>query len=337
MTTLTHEMPLRTTLLVAALTAVCTTFGAAHAENTTPLVNGSSAIAHGSASAAISVKERVRTQLRAAIAELIANGAFGNQSPREISFDVDAPGQHVTDLGVLVDSARDTSGGLHVLGVTPGSAAEKMDLRAGDVLMAVNGTALNGSGANAAAILRHSVDNLPNDGMLAFEIDRGGRSQTVSGALTSIYVPAMRLHVGDAVQLASNGSDAVANATEAASGCGRISEFDVAPRQQQLHAAKIIAIDGQAPGPTGTQSFRVPVGPHVVTVFNLIDHKYLPFNDIQRNSGLTASHYKKLTVDVRPDTTTLVAARLNADKRNDWLHDAYWDPVAWKQTAERCR
>lgn len=338
MTTRFHEQALRAPLLACALTALCATVGIARAESTAPLVGSmSGAIARGSTNATMPVEERVRTQLRAAIAELIANGAFGNQSPHEISLDIDAPGQQVTDLGVLVDSARDTADGLHVLAVTPGSAAEKMGLRAGDVLVAANGTALGGNGAAAAASLRHSVDNLPSGAMLSFNVDRAGRSQTVSGALASVYVPAMRLHVGDAVQLASNGSGTAAIGAQSTSGCGRISDFDTAPRQQQLHAAKIIAIDGQAPGPTGAKSFRVAAGPHEVTVFNKIESQYLPFNDMQRNSGVSTSHYKKLTVDVAPDTTTFIAARLNTDQRNDWQHDAYWDPVAWKQVAEACR
>lgn len=338
MSTRFQKPPVRAPLLACALTALCATFGFARAESSAPQVGGmSSVLAHGGAAATIPVEERVRTQLRAAIAELIANGAFGSQSPHEISFDVDVPGQQVSDLGVLVDSARDSGHGLHVLGITPGSAAERMGLRAGDVLLSANGTTLGGHGATAAASLRRSVDSLPSGSTLAFEVDRGGRSQTVSGALTSVYVPAMRLHVGDAVQLASNGSAAAATGAEAPSGCGRISDFDVAPRQQQLHAAKIIAIDGQAPGPSGATSFRVSAGSHVVTVYNLIESRYLPFSDIQRNSGMSGSHYKKLTVDVAPDTTTLIAARLNSDKRNDWQNDAYWDPVAWKQSAERCR
>ncbi len=341
MTTRIHEHPLRAPLLASALTALCATFGVAQAESTAPLVGSvSSAIAHSSADAGIPVEERVRTQLRAAIAELIANGAFGDRSPHEISLDIDAPGQQVADLGVLVDSARDNADGLHVLGVTPGSAAEKMGLRAGDVLVAANGTALGGNGAAAAASLRHNVDNLPSGATLAFQVDRAGRAQTVSGALTSVYVPALRLHVGDAVQVASSGSGAggtSAMEAQAASGCGRISDFDVAPRQQQLHAAKIILIDGQTPGPAGLKSFRVAVGPHVVTVANQIESRYLPFNDMQRNAGMSQSHYKKLTIDVTPDTTTLIAARLNDDKRNDWQRDAYWDPIAWKQIAETCR
>ena len=309
---------------------------AAHAQNQAPLLGGvSGAIVHAGTGATIPVEERLRTQLRAAMAELIANGAFGDQAPEKISLDVSTPSQRVSDLGVLVDAAGPANNGLHVLGVTPGSAAEKMGLHAGDVLLAANGARLAGDGA--AARLRDSVQGVPNGGTLAVEVDRKGRSQDLSGTLASVYVPAMQLHVGDdAVQVASGGPRTVAIADSAA-GCGRISDFDVAPRQQQLHGAKILLIDGVTPGPSGATSFRVTPGSHVVTVVNEIDSKYLPFNDMQRNSGTSRSHYKKLTVDVRPDTTTLIAARLNTDQRNEWQRDAYWDPVAWKQVTESCR
>ncbi len=341
MTNRIHEHPLSALLLAAAFTALCTTAGIAHAASATPQVSGmSAAMAHSNAGSTVPVEERVRTQLRATMAELIANGAFGNQSAHEISLDIDAPAQQVTDLGVLVDSSRVSADGLHVLGVTPGSAAERMGLRAGDVLLSANGTVLAGNGAAAAASLRSSVDHVPSGSTLALDIDRDGRSQTVAGSLNTVYVPAMRLHVGDAVQVASNAPSAggpAAAGAQAAAGCGRISDFDVAPRQQQLHAAKIIMIDGQTPGPSGSKSFRVAAGEHVVTVANLIESRYLPFNDMQRNAGVSNSHYKKMTINVTPDTTTLIAARLNSDKRNDWQHDAYWDPIAWKQVAETCR
>lgn len=335
------KVSLRAALLATALSGMCAILGNAQAESAAPLVGSSvGAIGHSSAGSTIPAEESVRTQLRAAIADLISNGAFGSQSPHDISLDIDAPGQQVTDLGVLVDSSRNSAVGLHVLGITPGSAAEKMGLRAGDVLIAANGIALGGSGAAAAANLRQSVDHLQNGGTLAFDLDRAGRPQTVSGPLTSVYVPAIRLHVGDAVQVASAGSGAVATTApdqQAAAGCGRISDFDVAPRQQQLHAARIILIDGQTPGPGGVESFRVTAGQHVLTVANRIESRYLAFNDMQRNAGMSSSHYKKLTIEIAPNTTTLIAARLNDDKRNEWQHDAYWDPVAWKEVAETCR
>lgn len=333
--------PLRAPVLASVLAALCTPFYSAHAQTAAPMGGSvSSAVAQSSLDTSIPVEQRVRSQLRAAIAELIASGAFGDQAPQNLSVDIDAPAETVTDLGVLVDSSGHRTDGLQVLGVTPGSAAEKMGLRTGDVLVSANGTSLGGSGTAAASSLRYSVDHLANGKSLAFEIERAGRAQTVSGPLNSVYVPAMQLHIGNAVQVASNTTaarDAVAMGGQDRSSCGRISDFDVAPRQQQLHSAKIILIDGQAPGPSGATSFRVAAGQHVVTVVNRIESQYLPFNDMQRNAGVSNAHYKKITIDVAPDTTTLIAARLNTDKRNDWQHDAYWDPVAWKQVTETCR
>jgi hypothetical protein len=344
MKTQRSKYPLRTSQVTIALAAVCATFGFAQADSPAQLASSmSSAAAHSGASASLSVEQRVRSEMRAVVVALIESGAFGDKPPQQIALDVDAPAQRVGNLGVVVDSARAADDGLHVLGVTPGSGAERTGLRAGDVLVAMNGISLAGNSAMAAANLRRTVDALPDGSTLAFQISRDGHTQSVSGPLASVYVPAMRLHIGDGVQVASNAGGAggaggaAATAPDPASDCGRISDFDVAPRQQQLHAAKIIAIDGVTPGPTGAKSYRVAAGSHVVTVFNRIESQYLPFNDMQRNSGLTDSHYKKLTIDVAPDTTTLIAARLNTDNRNDWQRDAYWDPVAWKQVAEACR
>jgi hypothetical protein len=133
--------------------------------------------------------------------------------------------------------------------------------------------------------------------------------------------------------------DAAAPAADpgSAQGCGRISDFDVAPRQKSLHAAKIIAIDGAVPGPQGSRSYRVSAGAHTLTIGERIESRYLSMNDIARNTGSTP--YKKLVVDVPPNTLTLIAARLNEDNNRGgkWQNGAYWDPVAWQQTAENCR
>ena len=92
-----------------------------------------------------------------------------------------------------------------------------------------------------------------------------------------------------------------------------------------------------APGPQGSHSFRVAAGRHTVKVTELIESHYLPFNDRLRNSGPSASHYKTVEVDVAPDTTSLVAAHLEDDKRTEWKDGAYWSAVAWKQISESCR
>ena len=326
---------LHRTLLASAFATALSAFGTAHAGDALPLAAGASAVA-AHAGTGVNVEQRVREELRAAMTGLIESGAFGNPPPQQISLDVDSPAQRVSNLGVLVDSAQARGDGVHVLAVTPGGAAERMGLRAGDVLVGVNGNSL--ADAAAAASLRQTIDALPDGSTLAFDVRRDGAPRAVSGKLAGVYLPAMHLSVGNGVALASAASGATSGEREVAmQGCGRISDFDVAPRQDHLHAAKIISIDGITPGPTGTRAFRVTAGTHTVKVGEQIESRYLSFNDQQRNGGVSSARYKTLSVDVAPDTTTLIAARLNEDQRSNPQGGAYWDPVAWKQTTESCR
>lgn len=127
---------------------------------------------------------------------------------------------------------------------------------------------------------------------------------------------------------------ATAGAADSSEGCGRISTFDTAPRQQHLHAATVISIDGELPGPSNADAWRVKPGPHVLKVTERIESKYLSFNDRLRNSG---EQQKTLKVDVPANTTLMVAARLDPEHSNEWQNGAYWEPVVWKEIAERCR
>jgi membrane-associated protease RseP (regulator of RpoE activity) len=316
-----HGTP-RASALAGAL--LCMTAGSARADDTPQLPTVTS---HGATVASVGVDQRVRAQLRAVMTELVETGAFGDQSPQQISLAVDTPAERVSNLGLLVDSAHEYRDGLHVFGVTPGGGAERIGVRAGDVLVALNGNSLADK-ADAASEMRRSIGALPDGSPLAFDIRRNGQAVAMSGALSSVYLPPMRLMIGTGALLATSGTNDVS------SGCGRITEFDVAPRQQHLHAAKIISIDGVAPGPTGTMSYRVKAGQHVLKVAEGIESRYLSFGGRMHSA---ASVYKSLTIDVPPDTTILIAARLNEDKRNEPKDGAFWDPVAWKQVAEPCR
>ena len=279
------------------------------------------------------VEQRLRGELDAIMTELIQSGAFDG----EAALDVGTPARRVADLGMLVDSARAGADGLRVLAVTPGGGAERIGLRAGDALLALNGTAL--ARADGGATLRETVDALPDGSTLAFYVRRDGKPQTLSGPLRSIELPPMRLTIGAGthVAAAAPASRHTGNRIDVAEGCGRISDFDTAPRQQQLHAAKIISIDGVTPGPDGSKSYRVAAGTHVVKVAEDIESRYLSFSDRARSSGPATRRYKTLTVDVAAGTTTLIAARLIPEQRDNPADGAYWEPAAWKQVEEACR
>lgn len=315
--------------------------GTAHAAGEAAAAN-IGALAGQSAALAISPEQRLREDLRVVLLDMVQSGAFGQTAPEQIAISINEPRQRVGSLGVLVDSASAQSAqdGLRVLGTTPGGSAEHIGLRAGDVLVAVNGVALANLGsdvsgsARAATRLREEVGALDDGAVVSFDVRRGSREINVKGPLASTWIPAVRLTVGDGVALAAAGRGDNGSAPAAGGGCGRISIFDVAPRQQQLHAATLINIDGRLAGVNGQTVFRVSAGEHVLEVGEAIESRYLGINDRQRNAQ---RKYKTLTVNVAADTTVFVAAQLNEDKRNEWKDGAFWNPVVWRESAEACR
>jgi hypothetical protein len=285
-----------------------------------------------SAQAPANTERALHEEMHRTLLRLAEAGALGD-APERLALDVSEPAQHSNNLGLLIDSSNTTADGVHVLGITPGGSAERMGVRTGDVVSAVNAHSLQNLGVDAEqrplapGVLKNSVDQLKDGEPLQLTVQRDGKSLALNAPVHAFYLPAMRLQLGaTALLTASAGS-----ATATSSGCGRISEFDVAPRQQNLHRAVIVSIDGKLPGPRGQETFRVPVGLHSVEVAEAIESRYISFSDVARTSN---RRYQKLSVDVAANTTYLIAARLIPDQRTD--PKAYWEPAMWKQNAETC-
>lgn len=235
-------------------------------------------------------------------------------------------------LGLLVDSANAQAArdGLRVLGATPGSVADQLGLRPGDVLVEVNGSSLANLGTDAdghalaAATLNSSLADLAPAAPLRLRILRNGRLTVMNAPLRS------------AAELAAANQTGTVTDPPAAAGCGRISTFDVAPRSEHLYRATILLLDGATPGPTGTPSFRVGAGTHKLLVAENIPTQEMGVGPI---ASLRSRHdtSKELTLTVKPNTTALLAARLNTDKAADFARGAYWDPVIWREIPENCR
>jgi len=308
--------------------------GAAHGGDAAP---ASGATPAGAAAADAGSEQRMRQDLQAALSHMAESGALGPH-PEQVSLRVDEPARRIVSLGALVDStsAQSARDGLHVLGATPGSTADRLGLQAGDVITAVNGTSLRGLGADnrgralAATTLRSVVDALPDSSTVSVDVTRRDRTLTLDAPMQAVYVPAMHVALGDAA--AGNGGGGAG--TDSGDGCGRISAFDVAPRGERLYAARILLLDGSTPGPTGTPSFRVAAGEHRLLIAENIPTQALGVGEIATRRRQTS---KALTVMVHPGQTALVAAQLHLDRTTDLNHGSYWDPVVWKEIAEPCR
>lgn len=128
-----------------------------------------------------------------------------------------------------------------------------------------------------------------------------------------------------------------ATAASAEDRCARVSTFDVAPRSQQLFPAVLVAIDGELPGPTGAETWRITPGRHVLKVAEAIDpRRFTPLQNRARD-GRNPHRYKTIEIDARPGITYRLAARFHADRRNPMRGGAYWEPVIWKESPEPCR
>lgn len=279
-------------------------------------------------------EQRLRAGVQQLLLDLASKGELADATGTPMHFDITEPSRDVDNLGVVIDSSGDDGNGLAVLAVTPGSAAARMGVRSGDRLVEVNGQSLTGLGdgdqghSRAVAALRAAVAGVGDGGSLKLAVDRDGRRIESTGTLQRLRLPSVLLKVGDAMPVRST----VASA--AASGCGRISTFDVAPRQQQLHRAQLIAIDGRAAGPNAAPTYRLSAGRHMLTVAEAIEPRYLSFNDRQRNA--VRDRHKQIEVDVKDGTTYFLAAQLDPAKSGEWRDGAYWEPVLWKETSERC-
>lgn len=303
----------------------------------------SAAAAPGSASP--QAEQRVRQDMQATLSNLGSSGALG-QHPDKVAVSLDEPARRVASLGALVDStsAQSARDGLHVLGATPGSNADRLGLRPGDVIVAVNGTSLRDLGADqhgralAASTLKTVVDGLPDDATLQVAVVRGGAPVTLSGPLEPVYLPAMHVELGGAVASADvHPAEPLASAAPAdipaAGGCGRISMFDVSPRGEHLYGVRILLIDGNTPGPFGTPAFRVSAGTHELLVAENIPTTQLGAGEFATFRRHTS---KPLTVNVKPNTTAMLAAELHMGKTTQLNNGGYWDPVVWKEVPEAC-
>lgn len=253
-------------------------------------------------------------------------------SPRTIS-GTTAP----HSLGVLVDSASPSRAhdGLRVLGATPGSLADKLGLRPGDVLVEVNGTSLRHLGADAnghslaASTLKTRVADLPTSVPLRLLVERDGVTMAMNAPANAANEQSSALAADDTAMAVDPAADA-----SAGGGCGRVSTFDVAPRNKHLYHARILLLDGSTPGPSGQESFRVSPGEHHLLVAEDIPTLEMGVGEM---ATLRKHTSKALTIIVKADTKSMIAAQFYPDKAADFVHGTYWQPVAWHEMPERCR
>ena len=220
------------------------------------------------------------------------------------------------DLGAVLDPRAAGGEGLPVLAVTPGGAGERIGLRRGDRVLAVNGRPLRGS-APAGDLERAISDS---EGKITLSIMREGRELEVSGRLQADLRP------------------------QPGSRCGYVTTLGSTPRlSESIFSADITMIDGRSTPLTPVNRHELPTGRHVLIVDERIDtHRFNRSQLVQRSlmrRDLRAAAYKAIVVDIEPDRTYRIGARLLRDRLdNDSIRsNGYWEPVIWSSLETPCR
>ncbi|MGH8027279.1 MAG: PDZ domain-containing protein [Pseudoxanthomonas sp.] len=223
------------------------------------------------------------------------------------------------ELGAVVDVRRASTNGAIILAVTPGGAADRLGLRAGDRLRAINGHRLDETSKPSS-----SLENALQDGNGALRVEavRNGKTLALSG----------RADIA--------GSAPRANARS----CGHISaRSGVVPHSKGIFQAEITQIDGRStPLLQPASRHRVETGQHVLVVREFIDPARLNSAQLQQIAKMKkfalARAYKSLVVDVEPGMSYRIGARLLKDKLDTQSirDNAYWEPVVWEKVVEAC-
>ena len=127
-----------------------------------------------------------------------------------------------------------------------------------------------------------------------------------------------------------------ASGLAAAQSCARVSTFDVAPRNDKLYRAVLIAVDEHTPGPAHSHSYRLTPGRHVLKVAEAIDSKQFIGAQNRERDGRRGDRYKLLEIEAEAGYTYFLAARFHLEHRNEIRTGAYWEPVIWKQREVPC-
>jgi membrane-associated protease RseP (regulator of RpoE activity) len=203
------------------------------------------------------------------------------------------------ELGAVVDVRRADPGGLRVMAVTPGGAADRIGLRAGDRLQTLNGQRLAGTSEPAPALaqaLRAS------GGTLQFELLRDGKPVRLSGPVDLRTLPA-------------------------GAGCGQVTDLlDGLPAASNVRRVDITQIEGRNTAPAAAARHPVASGTRV-----LIVREHVPAQPPPQRP-LSSYARKAFLLEIEPDTTYHIGARPLSGNGAEGA----WQPFVWQATREGC-
>jgi membrane-associated protease RseP (regulator of RpoE activity) len=166
---------------------------------------------------------------------------------------LERPARERVELGAVVDLRGATDRGIAILAITPDSAAERIGLKVGDRLTAIDDTALAGTSAPAQA-LAQALSDAGRE--VRFTIARDGRELSLAGPVEVRELPAYRLSIAPITP--GDAAGAPARPPADVSGCGYVSGG--ARVYGGVLKVKVESVDGKPSGAFASGPVRVQAG-----------------------------------------------------------------------------
>jgi hypothetical protein len=124
-------------------------------------------------------------------------------------------------------------------------------------------------------------------------------------------------------------------ATTTAAGCGYVSTSAKPPLSEDLYPAEIKRIDGE--DARKQNRHRLAIGTHAISIQEQIGSTPRGYTKLRKlGNREVALVYKVIEIEIEADASYQIAARLRSDQIDSTRPHAYWEPVVWRTTSEKC-
>lgn len=135
------------------------------------------------------IERRVGDEVEAALLRLVDSGLLEGYEGRTLSVGREPRVRY--ELGAVVEIGSE-AGSAPIVAITPGGSAERMGLRVGDRILAINGVDLTRSADPGADFARSTARA---NGQLQLTVARGGQQLELAGSAERVLVPGFRLRI----------------------------------------------------------------------------------------------------------------------------------------------
>lgn len=265
----------------------------------------------------------LQQQIRATLLAVSDNERSAGESMHDFHYSFSIPAQELTHLGLVLDLDNGNNG-YEVLSVTPGSAADDLGIKSKDRVLEINGVKVASSTTESTVQL---LNNLKPGDTLKLTVKSKEGKQELTSKLTGQYIPEMRLELGSDDSFVSMGAGGMGSANKTNKGCGIVSISTGPPKARDIYRASIQKVDKDHLK-RDRSSYKLPVGKHTILLHEYIDMKNLTVR--------VRSRAKPLEIEVKSNTTYHLGAKFDRDNALKMHDGAYWYPVVWKTSQQKC-